>query len=147
MEGTISEAAIQVVRVHPHALVFLGPFQAAAQRHTDRPGGLGCNSWSTDRGDIHAFADVASEDDLIISCIKAGNARYVSPTYEGSICLDNRPEGTEAPADKPVSCCLNLCCDSSRALSGLCVRCVQIFGHCEHHPRKSFWLSSEPTGP
>src|SRR4051812_19453935 len=109
MEGTISEAAIQVVRVHPHALVFLGPFQAAAQRHTDRPGGLGCNSWATHRGDIHAFADVASEHDLIISCLNAGNARPASPTYEGSTCLDNRPESTEAPTDKTKSCPPNLC--------------------------------------
>jgi len=142
VEGAIGVGSIGVVSVHPDTLVRLVTCEAAAKGNADLASRFRGDARAADACDVHALADVASEDDLVLTWGEVGYARDVASAHERAVCLDNSPEGSVAAALYAVLGWIvtHSFVKRERFLSSLCVRSILSVRHFDI-PFPATWIA------
>ena len=142
VEGAIGVGSIGVVSVHPDTLARLVTCEAAAKGNADLAGRFRGDARAADACDVHALADVASEDDLVLTWGEVGYARDVASAHERAVCLDNSPEGSVAAALYAVlgRIVRHSFVKRERFLSSLCVRSILSVRHFDI-PFPAAWMA------
>src|SRR5262249_16768490 len=114
--------------VDPDALVNLVARKAAAQGDANRACRFCEDSGTADAGDVHALADVAGEDDLVLPRVQVCHTRDVAAAHQAAIRLDDGPEGADTTTFHPVLGRVVLYSFRTRLGGGLRRWCIRL-GH------------------